>query len=71
MARYCSEAETQKLLRKWVYKHYDNQARAAKKLGTSACYLGHVLNDRKTPTKRMLRVLGLEKEVIVRYKRVM
>lgn len=62
------EEQVRKLLRKWVYAHYSNQPEAAKRLGTSTAYLNHVLNGRSALTEEMAKVLGLKREVVVRYK---
>lgn len=53
-----------------MYENYATQSLAAKKLATTPCYLGHVLNGRRAMTPKMLRVMGLEKEVLVRYKKL-
>lgn len=66
---YRTEKSAQDQLRKWVYEHHDTQAQAAKKLGTTPAHLGHVLNHRKALTKKMQKAVGLEREVVVRYKK--
>lgn len=69
MSRYCNETQAQNKLRSWVYENYDTQAQAAKKLGTTPAHLGHVLNHRKALTKKMQKAVGLEREVVVRYRK--
>ena len=66
---YCTEEQSQNKLRKWVYEHHDTQKQAAKKLGTTPAHLGHVLNHRKALTKKMQKAIGLEREVVIRYKK--
>lgn len=67
--RHLTETQAQNKLRSWVYENFDTQTQAAKKLGTSVAHLGHVLNHRKALTKKMQKAVGLEREVVVRYKR--
>lgn len=70
MAQFYTEKSAQDQLRKWVYDNYDTQAKAAKKLGTTTAHLGHVLNYRKALTKKMQKAIGVEREVVIRYRRV-